>query len=645
MVERVGFRVALDTSEAMGGLEGVRSKALLVGGAVAAVGAGILALGAKSFDLANKQLEAETKLAAAIKATGQEASFSAKSVIQLAQERQKLTTFGDEQTIAAAAMLTTFGLEQKAVERLIPAIQDLSAFTGQDLTNSAMQVGKAFSDSITVLKRVGVTLTANQKAAFDAAGGYEKAAILADVLEKNVGGTAVALGEAVGASVQFDNAVGDLLETFGAIIQQDVFGFFESGIGIVEELNRVTREFFELAGSDAARARAVGAIADEAQKTARWLQTAQDQLERVQFLTNVGRETDIADVFPGLAGLTGSEAEDVLLARIFELQVALADLSGDAQEAANNVDGALSGAGKGGTTPPKVDKKQLAADKKELERLLGDIEKDRNEIRKGFDLDDQADIDRNARRNEKILDSIRDRHAAEERAHDKLQRELERAEKKRIREVERAEKDALREREQANREFVQIVQGLTNATIQTTTTLITDLIDGNTFAFEKAALGYAGMVGAQIAAVGWRGIMEGAVHSANPTAPGSGAGMIAQGAAAVAFGTSLAVGSQIGGAVLSRAQGAGVVGVAGQLGITGGIDAVAGGGSANGAFDDAESLSAERRQLGTAVDPSQQSERTLIIYQGPSYGDVQRGVRDIDRDRRRAAKHQLRARR
>lgn len=174
------------------------------------------------------QLEAEIKLASAFRATGE--SFDPARFKALASSLQEVTTFGDEATIGAGALLAQMGRSQSQIETLIPRIQDLSAATGVDLNTAAQLVGRAFEGQTGALTRYGIVLTDAQKSALQAGDAQQKLAVLTQLLDSRVKGTAAAISKtAVGAFTQFMNAVGDVREEFGKFFEMPVAAIFRTG--------------------------------------------------------------------------------------------------------------------------------------------------------------------------------------------------------------------------------------------------------------------------------------------------------------------------------------------------------------------------------------------------------------------------------
>jgi phage-related protein len=181
---------------------------------------------------ADKQAEAEAKLAAVIKATGGAAGITAEEIKTLAQQLQRTTTFGDETTIAGAAVLLTFksirnelGEGNQVFNRAVAVGQDLAALMGGDLQGSMVMLGKALEDPIqgvSALRRVGVGLSEQQtdliKTMMDANDVVGAQKIVLEALESQVGGTAAEMAQTVGGQMRKAfNDLGDAMERIGQV--------------------------------------------------------------------------------------------------------------------------------------------------------------------------------------------------------------------------------------------------------------------------------------------------------------------------------------------------------------------------------------------------------------------------------------------
>jgi phage-related minor tail protein len=171
-----------------------------------------------------RQEQAEVRLAAVLRATGDAAGYSAFEMQQHAAELQSLTIFGDEAIIEMQAVLATFrNVQDEVFRRTTEVALDLASVFGGDLTSQAKTLGMALENPIegmSRLRRVGVSLSEQQREqirVMQEAGDMVGAqTALLDVLEQQVGGTARAIGETATASFQrLSNAIGDTRERGG----------------------------------------------------------------------------------------------------------------------------------------------------------------------------------------------------------------------------------------------------------------------------------------------------------------------------------------------------------------------------------------------------------------------------------------------
>jgi hypothetical protein len=162
-----------------------------------------------------QQEDASKKLEASLKATGTSALVSQGRIEQLASSLQKVTSFGDEATTSAAAMLQQLGkLSEEGLVKIIPLVQDFSAAMGIDLERAAMMVGKTIGTSTNAMTRYGVEIDAT-------ATKQEKLDAISKALTEKFGGMAVAMADTTrGGLTQFKNAIGDLMEIGGELLSK-----------------------------------------------------------------------------------------------------------------------------------------------------------------------------------------------------------------------------------------------------------------------------------------------------------------------------------------------------------------------------------------------------------------------------------------
>lgn len=184
-------------------------------------------------DATREELIAENKLNAVLKATGFAAGKTADEIASFAAHRQDVTNFGDEATVAGAAILATFReIKGPVFDEALAAAQDLSTVMGQDLQSSVVQIGKALNDPIagvTALRRVGVSFTQDQIKQIKVLGetndllGQQR--IILDELRKEFSGAAKAL---VSPWEQLKNVLSDIAEIVGKKTKPATDSFLES---------------------------------------------------------------------------------------------------------------------------------------------------------------------------------------------------------------------------------------------------------------------------------------------------------------------------------------------------------------------------------------------------------------------------------
>lgn len=226
--------------------------ALKVGAIGAAMGAmaGLYALarGLKAAtSAAMEQRDAEAKLGAVLKSTGNAAGYNLEQLKRMASGLQKVTTYGDEAVLSGMAILATFkNIRGEAFERTTKAALDMSTVMGTDLKSSMLMLGKAINDPVTnlsALTRAGVQFNEEQTEMIKelAASGELMAAqsIILKELESQFGGAAEAAGGPFAKAMgQLKNVWGDLLEEIGfAIVDNEAFvDLLDEMKGIITEL-------------------------------------------------------------------------------------------------------------------------------------------------------------------------------------------------------------------------------------------------------------------------------------------------------------------------------------------------------------------------------------------------------------------------
>ncbi len=192
----------------------------------------VLAFGAASVKAFDEQIKAETKLRTAL---GEDEKAFARLKKQ-AQELQKLTLFGDEATIEAAAFLAQLGLNENAITKLLPLIQDFATAQNMQLGDAAKLVAKSVGSSTNALSRYGITIEGT-------VGETERLDSAVNALSTAFGGTASAIAtQGLGPFQQLKNELGDVAEEFGKLILENIEPLKTALQGLASNLRSLSTE-------------------------------------------------------------------------------------------------------------------------------------------------------------------------------------------------------------------------------------------------------------------------------------------------------------------------------------------------------------------------------------------------------------------
>lgn len=135
-----------------GKLNGLKSAALPVVGAVAAVGAGLFALG----QMAAEDEAAQVRLATALRNTVGASDAVVASVEGQIEKFQKVSTFTDDQLRPAFQNLVTATKDVDAANLLMGTAMDIAAAKGLPLETVSLALAKAHDGNVGALSRLGI---------------------------------------------------------------------------------------------------------------------------------------------------------------------------------------------------------------------------------------------------------------------------------------------------------------------------------------------------------------------------------------------------------------------------------------------------------------------------------------------------------
>lgn len=221
-VKKIKVQVGADTKELDKGMKKAEksvskfsSQVKKLGGAmVAAFSVGIIfRFGKALLTAADIQQKAETSLLVALDGRRQ----VQQRLIKQAQELQKLTLFGDEETIRAQSLIAAFVKEEEAITRIIPLVQDMAAAKGMQLANAADLVSKTLGSSTNAMSRYGIEVVG-------AVGSTERLTSLVNGLTKAFEGQAAAAAAVDLTFTQLQNRIGDIKESMGVGLHKAIVG-------------------------------------------------------------------------------------------------------------------------------------------------------------------------------------------------------------------------------------------------------------------------------------------------------------------------------------------------------------------------------------------------------------------------------------
>jgi len=157
-----------------------------------------------------EQDKANQQLITSLRQEGLYTESNLKSLLNLADVRQKITRFTDEETISAQAYLVTIGLSINQVKQYTPLIQDMAEkvalVTGEQANLGAMAklVGMAMDDNFGRMKMAGIVLTENEEKTIKYAQGNEKLAKIYEILSSRVKDTATEMGKSLAGQMKIN---------------------------------------------------------------------------------------------------------------------------------------------------------------------------------------------------------------------------------------------------------------------------------------------------------------------------------------------------------------------------------------------------------------------------------------------------------
>ena len=196
-------------------------KAFMAVGAAVSVRA-IVNFAKEAAEAYDEQVENEVRLAQVMRNTMGARNDEIQSILDLAEAQQQLGVIDGDAQIAGAQKLATYLDEAASLEKLIPAMNDLAAqqfglnVSSEQAATIATMFGKVMNGNVAVLNRYGISFDEAQANIMKFGSEAERAAVLAQAVEKSVGGMNQALANTpTGRMKQLSNTMADIKKQFG----------------------------------------------------------------------------------------------------------------------------------------------------------------------------------------------------------------------------------------------------------------------------------------------------------------------------------------------------------------------------------------------------------------------------------------------
>lgn len=235
------------------------------GAALMGIGGILSVAGIKSFcedaiEGFNAATEAETKLEAvlgnvpSIIAQGEGAAAAAKDrLVAYADQLEEIGVVAGDVTTAGLQQLATFQLTEESLQKLMPGMANLIAqqkginATQEDAIGFANLMGKALAGQTGALTRAGIIMTEHQAEVMKTGNEMERAAMLAEILEANVGGVNEALAQTdAGKIAQTRNLLGRAQDEIGGKLMSLKAEIYSFGAQYIPALQNAAMKLIDL---------------------------------------------------------------------------------------------------------------------------------------------------------------------------------------------------------------------------------------------------------------------------------------------------------------------------------------------------------------------------------------------------------------
>lgn len=233
---------------------------LTLGGVISA--AGVKAWASEAISGFNAANQAETKLEAVLKnvpsiiALGADEAGRAKDrLVSLADEMENTGVIAGDISVAGMQQLATFQLTEESLAQLAPGMADLVAqqkglnATQGDAVSVANLVGKAMTGQTGALSKCGIIMTGYQEKVMKTGSEQQRAAMMAEILQQNVGGVNRALAQTdAGKILQAQNILGRASDEIGGKLMNIKAQVFSLAAKYIPDIQAAAMGFLNAAG-------------------------------------------------------------------------------------------------------------------------------------------------------------------------------------------------------------------------------------------------------------------------------------------------------------------------------------------------------------------------------------------------------------
>ena len=197
----------------------------------------------------------QTRLASQLRnvvRTREEGIRAQAEINRLARQGEQNTVVAGTATVAGASQLATYGLQTQSIQRLLPALRDLSVgmygvnVSEEQMISTAQLLGKTLNGQVAALTRYGIRMSEAQKRILETGSEAQKTEVLVNLLGNSFGGLAENMAKSsAGARAQFRNVWGHMMEEVGATTANAFTSIYQSLTNELPRIQKILQQLFD----------------------------------------------------------------------------------------------------------------------------------------------------------------------------------------------------------------------------------------------------------------------------------------------------------------------------------------------------------------------------------------------------------------